>query len=145
MTKPAETRRGDPDPLQAPADERIRFDKWLWAARFYKTRSLAAQAIDAGQARVGDERVKPARALRPGETVSVRKSGLVWVVEIVALSDRRGGAADAAKLYRETAASVQAREALLAQRRAAQEAAPQFPGRPTKRQRRKLEDFLNEP
>ena len=127
------------------ADARVRFDKWLWAARFYKTRSLAAQAIDAGQARVGDERVKPARGLRPGETVSVRKSGLIWVVEILALSDRRGGATDAAKLYRETAESAKAREDLLLQRRAAQEAAPAFPGRPTKRQRRKLEDFLNEP
>jgi ribosome-associated heat shock protein Hsp15 len=146
VTKPAETRpRRDPGASEAPADERIRFDKWLWAARFYKTRSLAAQAIDSGQARVGDERVKPARALRQGETVAVRKSGFVWVVEIVALSDRRGGAADAAKLYRETPASVEAREALLAQRRAEREATPQFPGRPTKRQRRKLEDFLNEP
>jgi ribosome-associated heat shock protein Hsp15 len=138
------TKTADP-PEAAAADARIRFDKWLWAARFYKTRSLAAQAIDAGQARVGDERVKPARALRPGETVSVRKSGFVWVVEIVALSDRRGGAADAAKLYRETVASLKAREELLQQRRAEREATPQFPGRPTKRQRRKLEDFLNEP
>ena len=69
----------------------------------------------------------------------------VWVIEIVALSDRRGGAADAAKLYRETAASLKAREELLQQRRAEREATPQFPGRPTKRQRRKLEDFLNEP
>ena len=140
------TRRADPSgSLEAAGLERVRFDKWLWAARFYKTRSLAAQAIDAGQARVGDERVKPARALHPGETVSVRKSGLVVVVEIVALADRRGGATDAAKLYRETAASMQAREELLQQRRAARDAAPQFPGRPTKRQRRKLEDFLNEP
>jgi ribosome-associated heat shock protein Hsp15 len=137
--------RGDPDPLQAAGNERIRFDKWLWAARFYKTRSLAAQAIDTGQARVGDERVKPARAVRPGETVSVRKSGLVVVVEVVALSDRRGGAAVAATLYRETAGSVRAREELQQQRRAALDAAPRFPGRPTKRQRRKLEDFLNEP
>ena len=139
MTKSAKA------PVEGAGFERIRFDKWLWAARFYKTRSLAAQAIDAGQARVGDERVKPARPLHPGETVSVRKSGLIVVVEIVALSDRRGGAADAAKLYRETAASMQAREELLQQRRAARDAAPQFPGRPTKRQRRKLEDFLNEP
>ena len=132
-------------PQAAVGDERVRFDKWLWAARFYKTRSLAAQAIEAGQARVGDERVKPARTLRPGETISIRKSGLVCTVEVVALSDRRGGAVDAAKLYRETAASIEAREALLLQRRAEREAAPQFPGRPTKRQRRKLEDFLNEP
>jgi ribosome-associated heat shock protein Hsp15 len=132
-------------PAPSGADDRVRFDKWLWAARFYKTRSLASQAIEAGQARVADERVKPARPLRPGETVSVRKSGFVWVVEVVALSDRRGGATEAAKLYLEAAASIAAREQMLQQRRAAQEAAPQFPGRPTKRQRRKLEDFLNEP
>ena len=126
-------------------DPRVRIDKWLWAARFYKTRSLAAQAVDAGQVRVGDERVKPARVLHTGETVAVRKAGLVWSVEVLALSDRRGGAAEAALLYRETDASREAREALVAQKRAAQAAPPQFPGRPTKRQRRKLEDFLNEP
>ncbi len=126
-------------------DERVRIDKWLWAARFYKTRSLAAQAVEAGQVRVADERVKPARPLRPGETVAIRKAGLVWVVEVVALSDRRGGAAQAALLYRETDASREAREAIVAQKRAAHAASPQFPGRPTKRQRRKLEDFLNEP
>jgi ribosome-associated heat shock protein Hsp15 len=124
---------------------RVRFDKWLWAARFYKTRSLAAQAIDAGQARVNDERVKPARTMRIGEMVSVRKSGIVAEVEILTLSDRRGGAADAALLYRETEASVTAREAAVAERRAARESQPQTPGRPTKRQRRRLEDFLNEP
>ena len=123
----------------------MRFDKWLWAARFYKTRSLSAQAIDTGQARVGGERVKPAHPMRVGETVSVRKSGLVCEVIVLALSDRRGGAADAAKLYGETEASLAARETFLLQRAAAQAAAPQFPGRPTKRQRRKLEDFLNEP
>jgi ribosome-associated heat shock protein Hsp15 len=127
------------------ADARVRLDKWLWAARFYKTRSLAAHAVDAGQVRVGDERAKPARALRGGESVSIRKAGFVWVVEVLAVSERRGGAADAALLYRETAASVAAREALQLQRRAAHAAAPDSSGRPTKRQRRKLEDFLNEP
>jgi ribosome-associated heat shock protein Hsp15 len=127
------------------ADARVRLDKWLWAARFYKTRSLAAQAVDAGQVRVGEERVKPARALRGGESVSIRKAGFVWIVDVLAVSDRRGGAADAALLYRETAASIAAREALQLQRRAAHAAAPESAGRPTKRQRRKLEDFLNEP
>lgn len=125
---------------------RVRFDKWLWAARFYKTRSLAAQAIDAGQARVNGDRVKPAHAPRPGDLVAVRKGGgLVWTVEVLALSDRRGGAPEAALLYRETEASAAARAEALLQRQAAHAANPQFPGRPTKRQRRKLEDFLNEP
>ena len=95
-------------------DGRIRFDKWLWAARFYKTRSLCVQAIDAGQARVNGERAKPARAMRVGEAVSIRKSGIVCEVLVTALSDRRGGATDAAKLYRETEASAAAREAGIA-------------------------------
>jgi ribosome-associated heat shock protein Hsp15 len=124
---------------------RIRFDKWLWAARFYKTRTLAAEAIDAGQARVGEERVKPARAMHVGDVVTVRKQGLVWQIEVAALSDRRGGAADAARLYRETEASLQAREERIKELQAARAAQPLYPGRPTKKQRRKLEDFLNEP
>ena len=125
--------------------ERVRFDKWLWAARFYKTRTLAAQAIDAGQARVDDERVKPAHAVRVGLRVTVRRQGLVWDAEVIALSDRRGSAADAALLYRESAESVAARERAIAERQAALAAQTRFTGRPTKRDRRKLEDFLNEP
>jgi ribosome-associated heat shock protein Hsp15 len=126
-------------------DGRVRFDRWLWAARFYKTRSLCVQAIDAGQARVNGERAKPARTMRAGEMVSIRKSGIVCEVAITALSDRRGNATAAALLYRETDASAQTREAAQLERRAAEMAQPRFPGRPTKRERRKLEDFLNEP
>jgi ribosome-associated heat shock protein Hsp15 len=125
--------------------ERVRFDKWLWAARFYRTRTLAAQAIDAGQARLDDERVKPSHAVRVGERVTVRRQGLVWEAEVIALSDRRGSAADAALLYRESADSVAARERAIAERQAALAAQARFTGRPTKRDRRKLEDFLNEP
>ena len=76
------------DPSAGGADDgRIRFDKWLWAARFYKTRSLCVQAVDAGQARVNGDRAKPARAMRVGESVSIRKSGIVCEVVITALSD----------------------------------------------------------
>ncbi|MET0346140.1 MAG: RNA-binding S4 domain-containing protein [Casimicrobiaceae bacterium] len=125
--------------------ERVRFDKWLWAARFYKTRTLAAQAIDAGQARVDDERVKPAHAVRVGLRVTVRRQGFVWDAEVIALSDRRGSAADAALLYRESAESIAARGRAIAERQAALAAQTRFTGRPTKRDRRKLEDFLNEP
>ena len=102
--------------LSAPASTRQRVDKWLWAARFYKTRSLAVQAIDAGHVRVEGARVKPAHDLRVGERISVRKSGFAWEVEVTALSDRRGGAADAALLYRETAQSLKARTQALQQR-----------------------------
>lgn len=126
------------------ATTRVRFDKWLWAARFYKTRSLATQAIEAGQVRIDGERVKPAHAVRPGERMVMRRGGLVWDVVVIALSDRRGGAADAAKLYAEAAASIAAREQEIARRKAAVASAPAWPGRPTKRERRKLQEFLDE-
>jgi ribosome-associated heat shock protein Hsp15 len=124
---------------------RIRFDKWLWAARFYRTRALAAQAIDAGQARLAGERVKPAHVVRNGDAVSVRKDGTVWDVEVTGLTDRRGSATQAATLYRESPASIAARIEERARRQAAAAAAPRFTGRPTKRNRRKLADFLDEP
>ena len=141
---PASTMKARAD-LSAPASTRQRVDKWLWAARFYKTRSLAVQAIDAGHVRVEGARVKPAHDLRIGERVSVRRSGFAWEVEVTALSDRRGGAADAALLYRETAQSIEARAQAMEQRKAALAAEPRWSGRPTKRDRRKLSDFLNEP
>ena len=129
----------------ANAAERLRIDKWLWAARFYRTRSLASAAVEAGQVRVGGERVKPSRAIRAGETIELRKAGLVWTVEVTGLADRRGAATEAAKLYHEREASRVAREEEVARRRAAVASAPQWSGRPTKRDRRKLEDFLDEP
>ena len=123
---------------------RVRFDKWLWAARFYKTRSLAAAAIDAGQARIDDSRVKPAHPVKPGQRIVLRRGGLLWNLVVVALSDRRGGAADATKLYAEPPESVAARDAEIARVRAAAASAPVFDGRPTKRRRRKLQEFLDE-
>jgi ribosome-associated heat shock protein Hsp15 len=123
---------------------RIRLDKWLWAARFFKTRALAVKAIDAGQVRIDGERVKPAHPMRVGERVGVRKSGIVVEADVLALSDRRGNAAAAALLYAETPQSVATREAWLAARRAERDSAPRFAGRPTKRDRRHLEDFLAE-
>ena len=123
----------------------MRIDKWLWAARFYKTRSLAAQAVENGHARVGDDRVKPAHAVRAGDRVVVRRQGLAWDVEVLALSERRGGAADAALLYREGAESAAVRERAIAERRAVQAGQARTPGRPTKRDRRRLLDFLDEP
>ena len=124
---------------------RVRVDKWLWAARFFRTRALAQKAIDAGQVRIDGERIKPAQPIRVGARVGVRKSGIVVEADVLALADRRGNAAAAALLYVETPQSVAAREALLAARRAERESAPRFAGRPTKRDRRKLEDFLAEP
>jgi len=129
---------GEPPP-------RRRIDKWLWAARFFRTRSLAAAAVEAGQVRLRDERVKPAHAVRAGDRLSIRRDGLVLEVDVLGVDERRGPAARAALLYRETEAGRAAREAELARRRAERAAAPRFDGRPTKRDRRRLQDFLDEP
>jgi ribosome-associated heat shock protein Hsp15 len=143
MRAPEDSAPDDADRRAAAA--RIRFDKWLWAARFYKTRALAAQAIETGRARLAGSRVKPAHVVRIGDAVWVNKGGLVWTVEITALDARRGSATVAAGLYRETPQSAAARAEEHARRRAAAVSAPRFPGRPTKRDRRKLADFLDEP
>jgi ribosome-associated heat shock protein Hsp15 len=124
---------------------RCRFDKWLWAARFYRTRALAAAAIDAGQARLNASRVKPAHGVRAGDAVSLRKGAFGWAVRVVAVAERRGSAAEASRLYAEDEASRAARELEIEQRRAAASPTPERPGRPTKRDRRRLEDFLDEP
>lgn len=124
---------------------RVRFDKWLWAARFYRTRSLAAQAIEAGHARIDGDRVKPAHAVQAGTQVSVRREELGWQVEVIEARDRRGSATIAASMYRESPKSVAERERKLAARKAEGSNAADVPGRPTKRDRRKLEDFLAEP
>ncbi|HXR57129.1 MAG TPA: RNA-binding S4 domain-containing protein [Casimicrobiaceae bacterium] len=135
-------RSGEAAGVGGPTTERVRLDKWLWAARFYKTRTVAADAIESGQVRVDGERVKPAHGVRPGSRITIRKRELVWDVEVLGSSERRGPATEAALLYRETAESAQARERVIAEHRSARAAAT---GRPTKRDRRRLEDFLNEP
>jgi len=132
-----------PEPGSA---ERTRLDKWLWAARFYRTRSLAAAAIDAGQVRVDGERAKPAHGIRTAMRISVRKQALTWTVDVLDVGERRGSATQAAALYRETAESIALREKTLDEQKLARaQAVAHPPGRPTKRDRRRLEDFLNEP
>jgi ribosome-associated heat shock protein Hsp15 len=116
--------------------EGVRVDKWLWAARFYKTRSLATEAVAGGHVHVGDARVKPARELRVGETVEVTVGPVRRTVVVRALADRRGPASVAAALYEETPESLEARAQAAAERRGAQ---PLFGGRPTKQDRRRLE------
>lgn len=123
--------------------ETVRVDKWLWAARFYKTRSLAAEAIDAGHVRIDDERVKPAQPVRPGMRVTIRKREVSFDVDVLDVGERRGSATEAATLYRETAESVATRERLRQEHARARASA--MASRPTKRDRRRLEDFLNEP
>jgi len=117
----------------------MRLDKWLWAARFFKTRSLAQQAIEAGRVRVGGERVKPAKEVRPEDRLSIRVGEADWEVAVRTLSERRGPAEEARLLYEESDESRRRREAALAERRLAAEPARALQGRPTKRDRRALE------
>jgi ribosome-associated heat shock protein Hsp15 len=119
--------------------ERVRIDKWLWAARFYKTRSLALAAIELGRVRVEGERVKPAREARVGERVEVIVGEHRTVVVIQALSAVRGPATAARALYEETPESRERRERLAQVRRYGAEPAASLQGRPTKRDRRRLE------
>ena len=120
--------------------DRLRIDKWLWAARFYKTRSLACEAIDKGRVQVNGVAVKPARELKVGDMVQLRGGTTLRTVQVLAISDRRGGAPEAALLYTETADSIQARLAAAEQRRLAPEPALSLVhGRPTKRDRREGE------
>jgi ribosome-associated heat shock protein Hsp15 len=122
------------------AMEKIRIDKWLWAARFYKTRSLATEEINKGRVSVNGQVVKPAREIKAGELVSMRREGLTRSVQVLAISDVRGPAPKAQLLYAETPESVQARDAHAQQRRFAREPALSIEnGRPTKRDRRELE------
>jgi len=121
----------------------MRLDKWLWAARFFKTRSLAQQAIAAGRVKLNESRVKAAHELMAGDAVAVRVGELQWQVEVKALSDRRGPAEEARKLYDETAASRAERERRLDLRRWGAEPAAGLKGRPTKRDRRRLEGMTS--
>jgi ribosome-associated heat shock protein Hsp15 len=120
--------------------DRIRLDKWLWAARLFKTRSLASQAIDLGRVRVDGERIKPAREARIGEMLDVQFGDQRLQVVIRALSTQRASASVARELYQETAESIARRERRNEQRLA--EPARTIKGRPTKRDRRELGKVL---
>jgi len=123
--------------------EKYRIDKWLCAARFFKTRSLAADAVECGKVHVNQVRVKPAKAVVEGDMLTINIGQKQYVVEVLSLSDKRGPASEAQKLYRETEASRQQREAIAAQLRA-QPRPFFFRGRPTKRDRREIEKFKRE-
>ena len=121
--------------------DKLRIDKWLWAARFYKTRSLAAEEIDKGRVAVNGQEVKPARERKVGDTVAMRREGVTRTVVVQGLSAVRGPAPVAQQLYQETAESVEARAQAAEQRRLAREPALSIEhGRPTKRGRRELEE-----
>ena len=119
--------------------EQVRIDKWLWAARFFKTRSAATAAVLGGHVHVGGERVKPARELRVGDSLEIRRDEVRWTVIVSALADRRGPASVAATLYEETAESVEARERQRLERRLARPIGADLGARPTKQARRRIE------
>ena len=129
----------------------VRIDKWLWAARFYKTRSLATDAIDAGHVRratvgsISGDRLKPALVVKVGERFSVQRGDNVQEITVMAISDRRGSATDAAILFKETDASIAARIERVAARALSdsQGGQPVMRGRPTKQDRRRLADLFS--
>ena len=124
-----------------PSLEPVRLDKWLWAARFFKTRSLATEAVDGGKVTLNGDRAKPAKPVRPGDEVSVRLGPYEHIVVVQGTAERRGSAPEAARLYTETDASRAAREKLHWQLKVATPAIDPEKGRPTKRDRRDLERF----
>lgn len=122
--------------------EKYRIDKWLFAARFFKTRSLAAEAIDRGRVTVNDHRIKPAKVLAVGDMLTIRINSYQYTIEVLELSNKRGSATQAQQLYRETEESRKQRELLAVQLKAQPQ--PMFiRGRPTKRDRREIERFIS--
>jgi ribosome-associated heat shock protein Hsp15 len=119
-------------------DARVRLDKWLWAARFYKTRALACEAIAGGKVQVNGDRAKRARPVQPGDEIRIRQGPYEHHVVVRALSARRGPASAAAELYEETPASRAAREAMALQLKSLHAAFVPDKGRPTKKDRREL-------
>ena len=124
--------------------ESVRLDKWLWAARFFKTRSLATDAVDSGKVTVNGDKAKPARAVRIGDTLEIDNGSDRWEIDVMGLSDVRAAAPIARNLYEETDVSVARRAALAENRRMFREPSADFKGRPTKRDRRQIHKFGGE-
>lgn len=121
--------------------ERVRLDKYLWAARFYKTRSISTEAIDGGKVRLNGDRVKPAKEVKAGDMIELRAGDSEYAILVKALADKRGSADIARTLYEETAESQTARAAAAEKRRRISDPAEQIFARPTKKDRRKLDRF----
>ncbi len=124
------------------AVDNLRIDKWLWAARFFKTRSLASQAVNGGHVHVNGNRVKPARSVHPGDRLVITKGSLVFEVTVLALSERRGPAVVAQSLYVESEESQNRRERVREERKLVRAPALKPDRRPDKRDRRKIRAFL---
>lgn len=123
-----------------PETERLRLDKWLWSARFFKTRSIAADAVESGKVLVNEARVKPAKAVAVGDCLDIRLGPYHFIVEVLGISNRRGPAPEAQKLYQETEHSRAQRAALAAQMKALAQS-ERSQERPTKKDRREIDRF----
>lgn len=123
--------------------DNVRIDKWLWAARFFKTRSLAADAVDTGRVRIGGQRIKPARSVKEGETLDIDNGSDRWEVVVKGLSETRGPAPVARTLYEETPESIVRRERNAEAKRLFPEPGSSIRGRPTKRDRRLIDKAGN--
>ncbi len=122
--------------------EKYRIDKWLFAARFFKTRSLAAEAVERGRVTLNDQRIKPAKVVAVGDMLTIRIGNYQYGIKVLALSNKRGSATQAQQLYSETDESREQREILAARLKAQPQ--PFFTkGRPTKRNRREIERFVS--
>ena len=119
--------------------DQVRIDKWLWAARFFKTRGLATDAVLGGHVQLNGARVKPAKDVREGDRLDIRIGTVAWTVTVAALSDKRGPASVARTLYEETPESAAAREAQALQRKLARPLGADLGERPTKQARRRLD------
>ena len=121
--------------------EHVRIDKWLWAARFFKTRSAATDAVLGGRVHLNDARVKPSKEVREGDAIEVRIGQLQWNIVVRGISDRRGPASVATTLYDETPESATAREQRAMELRLARPFGADLGGRPTKQDRRRIDDL----
>jgi ribosome-associated heat shock protein Hsp15 len=121
----------------------VRIDKWLWAARFFKTRSLAAEAVAGGKVALNGARPKPSRTIRPGDHLNIRRSVYEWIIIVKGTSTYRGPASDGQRLYEETEESRSRRQAALAQLKLERPADFHSPGRPSKKDRRMISKFTN--
>ena len=119
----------------------VRLDKWLWAARFFKTRSLAQQAIEGGKVKLNGENTKPAKDVRAGDALAINIGGYEWAIRVLEVSDKRGAASVAQRLYEESEESRAKRAVEALRRRRFNEPASTLKGRPTKRDRRVLDDW----
>jgi ribosome-associated heat shock protein Hsp15 len=131
-------------PIEKTPPASMRLDKWLWAARFFKTRSLATQAIEHGRVKLNGERVKPARDVKPSDRLDLHIGDLDWTITVRALAMQRGPAPVAQALYAEDPESVARRQARVSERKLAASPAGGLRGRPTKRDRRQIHRFTGE-